>query len=103
MAISPSGWASFCRAVGEIQIGKGIFSPRIVVEISIDDTSRSTWGLNLNLNKLEKTKIVFYSIGKIKNWQHIFHTLTYKYKQTDTSVYDKIAVWISTSTESYNN
>ena len=49
VAISPSGWANFCTAVGEIHIGKSILSPRIVVDISMFDTSRRTLGRNLNL------------------------------------------------------
>ena len=50
VAISPSGCAIFCIAVGATQIGKSIFSPSIVVDISMIETSRSTRGRNLILN-----------------------------------------------------
>lgn len=40
IATSPSGCAILCMAVGAMPIGKGTFCPRMVVEISRDDTSR---------------------------------------------------------------
>ena len=45
-ANSPSGWATLVNPVGEHINGTGIERPRIVVELSISDTSRRTRGLN---------------------------------------------------------
>eukprot|EP00601_Ochromonadales_sp_CCMP2298_P024371 CAMPEP_0173286464 /NCGR_PEP_ID=MMETSP1143-20121109/9205_1 /TAXON_ID=483371 /ORGANISM="non described non described, Strain CCMP2298" /LENGTH=268 /DNA_ID=CAMNT_0014224779 /DNA_START=265 /DNA_END=1075 /DNA_ORIENTATION=- len=51
VASSPSGCAMRCIAVGATQMGDETLSPRMVVLVSIFETSRSTLGRSLSLSK----------------------------------------------------
>jgi hypothetical protein len=49
VAGSPSGCANLCMPVGAIQNGTSIFSPRIDVDMSMEDTFRRTRGRSRSL------------------------------------------------------
>jgi|LauGreDrversion4_1035100.scaffolds.fasta_scaffold953841_1 hypothetical protein len=51
VAFSPSGWAICCMAVGAMQMGDDTFSPRIVVCMSMLDTSTRMRGMRRSLEK----------------------------------------------------
>lgn len=58
-ASSPSGWANFCRAVGEIPIGMLRSHPKILVDISIFETSWRHLGRRRSLGEDESEAVIF--------------------------------------------